>query len=151
MCSNNSGGCQYSQTICIIIEFKKHLSHSSAIFFLLNESFLIWGKKNQNYIWKCTHTIRLKQYLIFSLNDTREPVMSCSLQTVDGNILLNLSLPSQAFRWRSLASLSGCSAASFTVLIASTFASRSFLLPWTSPSLAYWEKIIKYNNLTYTQ
>ena len=67
-------------------------------------------------------------------------VLWCSLQTVDGDKLSNFNLPSQAFRWRSLASFSGCSAVSFTVLRASSLSSRSFLLTWTSASLAWWNK-----------
>lgn len=49
-------------------------------------------------------------------------------------------LPSQAFRWRSLASNSGCSTASLAVLRASTLVSRSPLPERISSSLACQEK-----------
>lgn len=48
-----------------------------------------------------------------------------------------LHSPSQALRWRSLASFSGCSAVSFTVLSASTFSSSCFLFSCISVTLSY--------------
>lgn len=48
-----------------------------------------------------------------------------------------LHSPSQALRWRSLASFSGCSAVSFTVLSASTFSSNCFLFSCISVTLTY--------------
>lgn len=105
----------------------------------------LFGLKDKNW-FKVTQQFWQRLYIILVQNEAKPNQVISFMrsvkhqETLDGDIISHFHSPSQAFRWRSLASLSGCSAASFTVLRASTFASKSPLLERTSSSLAWQNK-----------